>query len=167
MQNFHPKTYIMKLRFLLPLFLLAPLSACAGHEYMDIHSSTGSLLRQYLLSGVRSITFDADDQMLVQLTDGTSSAFRLDGVSTLTFTDVLSPTAVRTPAAGQPALRWLGDAIVVSGLETGAARLSVCDASGHTLLRTVATEGQTVSLATLPRGVYIVRVSGMTMKVTR
>lgn len=141
---------------LLPMFAPAAMAGTA----LVVAKSDGTT-ETFLLSQKPEISFGAAD-CTVSTADCTVSIPRGD-IADFHFSDVA--TAISSPSAeGGVSVRIAGGAVTIQGAQPSG--VSVSDASGKAVNASVATSGTacTVSLAGLPKGIYIVKYGKNTIK---
>lgn len=145
-------------KILLSLVLAIALSGSASaYNYLTIATST--VESSVALAQVKKITFSGSD-LVVTSTDGTETRVGLSTLDRLYFSD--EPTAVR--AARQDGLSFRNGRVVASGQGV----LSVYNSSGAIVRQqTVGSSRTEVNIATLPAGIYIVRLGNQTIKIAK
>ena len=151
--------FYMKLRLLLILSLLSALSAYADEARVVIRQkSGGETVLQLDTNPV--ITFSGED--MVVTTSLTSISFPLADVDSYTASD--GTTGIR-PVVSAP--RFADGRIIFSGLAAGSV-VSVYTPDGRLISRQRADgSGRAdISLASLPKGIYVVRAQDNSIKIT-
>jgi hypothetical protein len=151
--------------------ILCALCACsvivqAQVNYLCVHKKDATA-RSFKLSGLRKITFTADNMVVQPAVDG-ASLFAFDTVSKLTFER--SETRLAPPTVGSPlSIRYdspSGNVVIRSDKPLG--RIEVYSVQG-VLVRSVHTSSETVEIALsgLPAGMYIVKTVETVAKILR
>lgn len=145
-------------KLLLSLVLCVGLTASAGtYNYLTI--ATTAVESSVALNQLKKITFEGNN-LVVTTTDGTQSSFELATLNRLFFSD--EPTAVRT--VRQEGLSYRNGRIVANGQGV----LSVYNASGALIRQqAVGSSRSELNIATLPTGIYIVKLGSQTLKIAK
>lgn len=113
---------------------------------------------------VRRITFEGGN-MVTLMTDGTQRSVPIADIDKCLFS-VPTQTGIGQAAMPQPAVRFAGDEMTVSGAADG--ETAVIAADGAVVQRGRAAGGTvTLSLAGLPKGVYVVKTPSGTFKIMK
>lgn len=134
-------------------------------DYSFLTFQYGGVQQSVALTSLKKITFSGG-KMLATTADGVHS-FDLNTMEKMFFS--ATATALTTTTADCIGLVYdAASQTVRVGGNTGGAMLNVYFLNGSLALRTpVAAEGASVSLASLPKGVYVVKLNGQTLKITR
>lgn len=134
-------------------------------DYGFLTFQYGGVQKSVALASMKKITFSGG-KMLAATTDGVHS-FDLNTMEKMFFSS--TATALTTVSADRTGLSYdAASQTVQVGEQGGNATLHVYFLNGSLALRTpVPAGGTTVSLATLPKGVYVVKLNGQTLKITR
>ncbi len=119
---------------------------------------------------IRTLTFTTDG-VVVNKADGSTYSAAFADLSTLTFYDAqtaIHPIFTDNVAQGTIALSRSGQDLTLSGLGTTApVRAVVYDALGRQVTSIAVADGQSFSVAALPKGVYLLKLNQTTFKFTR
>ena len=145
-------------KLFMSLVLTFALSAAANaYNYLTIASD--AVESSVALTQLKKITFSGTD-LVVTTTDGTETRTSLSTLKSLYFSD--EPTAVRT--VRQDGLSFRNGRIVANGKGV----LSIYNSSGSLVRQqSVSSSRSEVNIATLPAGIYIVRLGNQTIKIAK
>lgn len=137
-------------------------STSAWGQTMVVYSSNGSEAGRYALAETTRMIF-GEESMTVKTADTESATFSLGQIRCIKFEDPTSIQGITTSTAKLRA-RLSGDFIVVEGLsgETADARIVALNGSEVMLLNR--SGGQPINVASLPHGIYILRVKDLSFK---
>ena len=145
-------------KLFMSLVLAFALSAAANaYNYLTIASD--AVESSVALTQLEKITFSGTDLVVTSI-DGTETRTSLSTLKSLYFSD--EPTAVRT--VRQDGLSFRNGHIVANGQGV----LSVYNANGSLVRQqSVSSSRSEVNIATLPAGIYIVRLGNQTIKIVK
>lgn len=145
-------------KLLLSFVLTFALSAVANaYNYLTIASD--AVESSVALKQLKKITFSGNE-LVVTTTDGTETRTDLSALKRLYFSD--EPTAVRS--VRQDDLTFRNGRIVANGQGV----LSVYNASGALMRQQMVSSSRSeVNIATLPAGIYIVRLGNKSIKIAK
>lgn len=145
-------------KLFMSLVLAFALSAAANaYNYLTIASD--AVESSVALTQLKKITFSGTDLVVTSI-DGTETRTSLSTLKSLYFSD--EPTAVRT--VRQDGLSFRNGHIVANGQGV----LSVYNANGSLVRQqSVSSSRSEVNIATLPAGIYIVRLGNQTIKIAK
>ena len=151
----------MKKLLLSAVALLGSIAALAADDALNLTMKDGTT-HSFVLAQKPVITMG--DGNLYVSTDNATATYRLHEVSHYAFGD--ASTGISAAAAATGVMRQ-GDNIVFGGVS--ADRVAVSSLGGAAVAAAVsaADNGTVVSLASLPSGVYIIKVGGTTVKVSK
>lgn len=151
------------------LFVAAVASLLAASATADdkVVVVTASGENSYPIGEVQRIDFSAG-ALTVLKTDGEGTTYAFDQVKRIVFDQ--APTSIEKPAAMQQQRLTLtvsadGSTLRVNGWQQGqSASMELYSAGGGSVARQKGWSGETVDIASLPHGVYIIRVGNQTAK---
>lgn len=151
----------MKKLILSAVALLGSIATLAADDALNLTMKDGTT-HSFVLAQKPVITMG--DGNLYVSTDNATATYRLHEVSHYAFGD--ASTGISAAAAATGVMRQ-GDNIVFGGVS--ADRVAVSSLGGAAVAAAVsaADNGTVVSLASLPSGVYIIKVGGTTVKVSK
>lgn len=116
------------------------------------------------ISSLQKITFE-DGDIILHDVDNSSVEFSLGNVKKILFKGVPATSIKSTLAAPESQITFAfdGQSIRVSGLDKRAGA-TVCSTSGTVVARQTVENGESVNVAQLAKGVYVLNVSGKTFK---
>ena len=147
----------MKQLFMSFVLAFALCTSASAYNYLTIASD--AVESSVALNQLKKITFSGNE-LVVTSVDGTETRTDLATLKRLFFSD--EPTAVRT--VRQDALTFRNGHIVANGRGV----LSVYNAGGALIRQqTVNSSRAEMNIATLPAGIYIVRLGNQTIKIAK
>lgn len=159
----------IKPKHLAALLLWLPTALCAQSEaggsvrQLLVHTSAGEPSSFTLRVGDK-LTFGEGQAVLHQ--GETTHPFALATLSKLTFTTTL-PTSVHTAETATPSgILLRGNTLSAPGWNAPAG-VTIHAASGQVVYRNAQWKGETVTLPTLPHGIYILKMHNTHLKFTR
>lgn len=151
----------MKKLLLFSVFLLTTVLIPLSAQVVAVNSRSGSA-SNYEMSGVRCIRF-ANGQMTVVKTDGTTSVYSVAGVSALSFQAVTSGI---TSAVNPSSFSYQSGCITMNAATASPA--FIINTKGQVVRTFDLNEGlNTLSVVTLPPGIYILRAGTTNFKFCR
>jgi len=148
----------MKKMLLVAIATICSLSAFADDLNLYIIDSSNTEA-SYPVSSLQKITFESGN-VVVTTTSGTTASTAISDVSKMYFGT--ASTAIETAQAAQD-IAFDGQNITV----LGGGKVSVFQPSGALVASATADDGQTISLQTLPKGIYVVKMDGKSFKVVK
>ena len=151
-------------KLLLSTLALAGCMAASAQDQptMSIDFGDGHVYDTEIMS-LQKITFE-DGHMILHNTDESAAEFAVGDVQKIIFKGVETSikNTVATPES-QLAFAFDGQNIRVSGLDKRAGA-TVCSTSGTVVARQTVENGQSINVAQLAKGVYVLSVNGKTFK---
>ena len=117
------------------------------------------------IADIRKISFD-NGLMAITSKDGNASSIAMNSVMSLKFTDDANFISALKDGKSAIAPYCNGEWMGVKGLN-GETKAIVCDAAGRIVISLDRWNGSPVSIATLPKGVYILKVNDSSIKFTK
>ncbi|MBQ5627596.1 MAG: T9SS type A sorting domain-containing protein [Bacteroidaceae bacterium] len=149
-----------KLLFIISFIAMATV-ATAQHMVVEMTDSNNQVVK---LESLRQITFNGTTVNIEQ-TDGTKSSTSMGNIGRIYFGD-LSSIADINAQSGNLVEYLSADEITINS-EAGST-VAIYGLTGVQLLtRRIDTQGEAVSIAGLPQGIYIVKANGRTTKIIK
>lgn len=152
-------------RHILPFLMMCavPISALDMHLYPKVGSSSS-----FSMSNIQKINFTSGNLVITQK-DASTQSFPLNSVSFLNFTDLATELPLKLKSAmntyPNPAQEQLN--IELQLFENQSAQLEIINLVGKVVVRTkLCNSTNTVSIAELPKGMYLCRVQNGTESTT-
>lgn len=151
-----------KLSTLLALSLMGTAGAMA-QSHLSVYLANGMPVQSFALADVGRITFDQTSMLITH--QGEATAIDLSTLKAIRFDDGVTTAvgAVSVPSGG---IRLVSGSLSAPGWQ-GARGLRVYSATGQLLLHKADWAGESVSLAALPHGTYIVKTASQTLKFSK
>lgn len=135
--------------------------ATAQHMVVEMTDSNNQVVK---LESLRQITFNGTTVDIEQ-TDGTKSSTSMGNIGRIYFGDHSSITDM--PAHSENLVEYLTTDEIAINSEAGS-MVTIYNLTGAQLLtRRIDTQGEAVSIAGLPQGIYIVKANGRTTKIIK
>ncbi len=148
-----------KLLFIISLLAIA---GTATAQHMVVETASGNEV--FTLENLKQITFDGTIVNIEQ-TDGTTSSASMGDIERIYFGDHTSIADIN--AQGGDLVEYLSHDDIAINSEAGS-MVTVYSLTGAQLLtRRIDTQGETISIAGLPKGIYIVKANGRTTKIIK
>ena len=147
------------------LSLLAVGNVRADQKMVVTDTSTSTVLGSYSLGDISKFAF-ADGQLTVTMSDESTHDIALSTTLKLQFGDDATAISQVGAAGGAMQVAYDGENISLSGLD-GAADAAVYSVGGQKVLGLKAWNGAPASVASLGRGVYILKVNNKSFKFVR
>ena len=148
-----------KLLFILSLIAFA---GTATAQHMVVETAGGNEV--FTLDNLKQITFNGITVNIEQ-TDGTKSSASMGNIKRIYFDDMSSIADIN--AQGGDLVEYLSHDDIAINSEAGS-MVTVYSLTGAQLLtRRIDTQGETISIAGLPQGIYIVKANGRTTKIIK
>lgn len=153
----------MKKILLFPILLLAAIVARADEQKLQIWLSTGKVMTIKLSENPS--TRYVDGNLVIQSSNANIS-FPLEQVKKYTYS--ANPAAISSPEVLGCEFSLDGETLTFTGLKRGT-EITVYSLSGQLLRQqTTGSEAVTVvSVSSFPTGVYLVKINGVTYKITK
>ena len=149
-----------KLLFIISLLAIAG-TATAQHMVVE---RDGQENKVFSLESLKQITFDGTI-VNMELNDGTKSSTSMGNIKRIYFSDLSS--IVKMPAQSENFVVYLSTDEIAINSEAGST-VVIYGLTGTQLLTTrIDTQGEAVSIAGLPQGIYIVKANGRTTKIIK
>lgn len=147
------------------LALLTSLGAQADDTETWLVVEQGASHSPFAISGVQRVNF-GDDALTVVEADK-ESAFDYTTVSRISFTQN-EPSAIDKPATSSNTLKLSSNdgCLTVAGLDAPT-QLSLYSQSGASVMQINGYQGASVSLSSLPNGIYVLKVNNQTFKIVK
>lgn len=151
--------------YLIGISLLLVTSTAIANNTRNIRISGAMGEAVYAVNEVRSIKFDATDNMVLNLHDGSHLMWGLNEVGTMNFMQVFP--------AQQTAVRHIAGHIVnfANGILSLQGRagchVGLWDIYGQLITDGIINEIWTYNMQTLPKGIYVVRIGSETFKIMK
>lgn len=136
--------------------------ALAQADHLTVFAPDGTEAATVALADIGKITFDAADNLCIDLTEGEPVRLALDGVGSIKFGE--GGTTAISPATQAAATICKRGSIITIGQLPRAAAVSVVSAGGHTVLTRPAFQGGEINVQSLAPGMYIIRVGKQSFK---
>ena len=148
-------------RILTILFALVTLPVAAQHMLIEKNAGGNQVID---LADLKQITFDGI-KVNIEQTDGTTSSASMGDIERIYFGDHTSIADIN--AQGGDLVEYLSHDDIAINSEAGS-MVTVYSLTGAQLLtRRIDTQGETISIAGLPQGIYIVKANGRTTKIIK
>lgn len=157
----------MKKKFyLLSMAILAAFPGMLSAQVQMQVKNMADETKTFVLDDIRKIAFAGSQFTVVT---STASPFDIDAVRSIKFTGFVSgiDTSPTAGAFGRLSFTRTGQSLTVSGWQGGEATAAVYSAGGQQLMANKSWSGQPISIAALPKGVYILKINNQTIKFTR
>ena len=148
-----------KLLFIISLLAIA---GTATAQHMVVETAGGNEV--FTLENLKQITFSGTTVNIEQ-TDGTTSSASMGSIERIYFSDLSSIADIN--AQGGNLVEYLSFDEIAINSEAGST-VAIYSLTGAQLLsRRIDTQGETISIAALPQGIYIVKANGRTTKIIK
>ncbi len=135
--------------------------ATAQHMVVEMTDSNNQVVK---LESLRQITFNGTTVNIEQ-TDGTKSSTSMGNIGRIYFGDLSSIADM--PAHSEDLVEYLTTDEIAINSEAGS-MVTIYNLTGAQLLtRQIDAEGETISIAGLPQGIYIVKANERTTKIIK
>ena len=136
-------------------------AATAQHMVVEMADSNSRVVQ---LENLKQITFNGTTVNIEQ-TDGTKSSASMDNIKRIYFDDMSSIADIN--AQGGDLVEYLSHDDIAINSEAGST-VAIYSLTGAQLLtRRIDTQGEAISIAGLPQGIYIVKANGRTTKIIK
>lgn len=136
-------------------------AATAQHMVVEMADSNSRVVQ---LENLKQITFDGITVNIEQ-TDGTKSSASMGNIKRIYFDDMSSIADIN--AQGGDLVEYLSHDDIAINSEAGST-VAIYSLTGAQLLtRRIDTQGEAISIAGLPQGIYIVKANGRTTKIIK
>ena len=136
-------------------------AATAQHMVVEMTDSNSRVVQ---LENLKQITFDGITVNIEQ-TDGTKSSASMGNIKRIYFDDMSSIADIN--AQGGDLVEYLSHDDIAINSEAGST-VAIYSLTGAQLLtRRIDTQGEAISIAGLPQGIYIVKANGRTTKIIK
>ena len=148
-----------KLLFIISLLAIA---GTATAQHMVVETAGGNEV--FTLDNLKQITFNGTTVNIEQ-TDGTTSSASMGSIERIYFSDLSSIADIN--AQGGNLVEYLSFDEIAINSEAGST-VAIYSLTGAQLLsRRIDTQGETISIAALPQGIYIVKANERTTKIIK
>ena len=148
-----------KLLFILSLIAFA---GTATAQHMVVETAGGNEV--FTLDNLKQITFSGTTVNIEQ-TDGTTSSASMGSIERIYFSDLSSIADM--PAQSGNLVEYISFDEIAINCEAGST-VAIYSLTGAQLLsRRIDTQGEAISIAGLPQGIYIVKANGRTTKIIK
>ena len=148
-----------KLLFIISLLAIA---GTATAQHMVVETAGGNEV--FTLDNLKQITFSGTTVNIEQ-TDGTTSSASMGSIERIYFSDLSSIADM--PAQSGNLVEYISFDEIAINSEAGST-VAIYSLTGAQLLsRRIDTQGEAVSIAALPQGIYIVKANGRTTKIIK
>ena len=148
-----------KLLFILSLIAFA---GTATAQHMVVETAGGNEV--FTLDNLKQITFSGTTVNIEQ-TDGTTSSASMGSIERIYFSDLSSIADM--PAQSGNLVEYISFDEIAINSEAGST-VAIYSLTGAQLLtRRIDTQGEAISIAGLPQGIYIVKANGRTTKIIK
>ena len=135
--------------------------ATAQHMVVEMTDSNNQVVK---LENLKQITFNGTTVNIEQ-TDGTKSSTSMGNIGRIYFGDLSSIADM--PAHSENLVEYLTTDEIAINSEAGS-MVTIYNLTGAQLLtRRIDTQGEAISIAGLPQGIYIVKANGRTTKIIK
>ena len=149
-----------KLLFIISLLAIAG-TATAQHMVVE---TAGQENKVFSLESLKQITFD-DTTVNIEQTDGTKSSASMGDIERIYFGNFSSISDIN--ALSGNLVEYISHDEIAINSEAGST-ITIYGLTGTQLLtRRIYTQGEAVSIADLPQGIYIVKANGRTTKIIK
>lgn len=136
-------------------------AATAQHMVVEMADSNSRVVQ---LENLKQITFDGITVNIEQ-TDGTKSSASMSNIKRIYFDDMSSIADIN--AQGGDLVEYLSHDEIAINSQAGS-MVTLYNLTGAQLLtRRIDTQGEAISIAGLPQGIYIVKANGRTTKIIK
>ena len=135
--------------------------ATAQHMVVEMTDSNSQVMK---LEDLKQITFDGTTVNIEQ-TDGTKSSTSMGYIGRIYFGDHSSITDM--PAHSENLVEYLTTDEIAINSEAGSTVVIYGLTGVQLLTRRIDTQGEAISIAGLPQGIYIVKANGRTTKIIK
>ena len=149
-----------KLLFIISLLAIAG-TATAQHMVVE---RDGQENKVFSLESLKQITFDGTI-VNMELNDGTKSSTSMGNIKRIYFSDLSS--IVKMPAQSENFVVYLSTDEIAINSEAGSTVVIYGLTGAQLLTRRIDTQGEAISIAGLPQGIYIVKANGRTTKIIK
>ena len=149
-----------KLLFIISLLAIAG-TATAQHMVVE---RDGQENKVFSLESLKQITFDGTI-VNMELNDGTKSCTSMGNIKRIYFSDLSS--IVKMPAQSENFVVYLSTDEIAINSEAGSTVVIYGLTGAQLLTRRIDTQGEAISIAGLPQGIYIVKANGRTTKIIK
>lgn len=150
-------------KLLLVCVMAASAAVANAQNTMVVHSANDATKSGTKLEEINKLTF-AGNKMVVEMNNGAASkTYDLNAFNKVTFESTSVNIAGTTVEREGLKFSFDGSIISVSGLKEPAAAV-VYDASGAAMESLAAWDGKRLSVASLPKGMYMLSVNGVAYK---
>lgn len=149
-----------KLLFIISLLAIAG-TATAQHMVVEMTDSNNQVVK---LESLRQITFNGTTVNIEQ-TDGTTSSASMGSIERIYFGDLSSIADM--PAHSENLVEYLTTDEIAINSEAGSTVIIYGLTGTQLLTRRIDTQGEAVSIAGLPQGIYIVKANERTTKIIK
>lgn len=149
----------------LAMLLFATTHTVADNKVMVVNGSSGSPVA-VSLSQIRSVKFAGSSIQLFLLDESVGTlTIAYDGQSSIKFADE-APTGIDLPKANKGAeIAYAGNTLSAKGLDGASVTLYGVD--GRQVMHFADWDGSPVNLATLSKGVYVLKVNNQSFKILK
>ena len=148
-----------KLLFIISLLAIA---GTATAQHMVVETAGGNEV--FTLDNLKQITFSGTTVNIEQ-TDGTTSSASMGSIERIYFSDLSSIADM--PAQSGNLVEYISFDEIAINSEAGST-VAIYSLTGAQLLsRRIDTQGEAISIAGLPQGIYIVKANGRTTKIIK
>lgn len=148
-----------KLLFIISLLAIA---GTATAQHMVVETAGGNEV--FTLENLKQITFSGTTVNIEQ-TDGTTSSASMGSIERIYFSDLSSIADM--PAQSGNLVEYISFDEIAINCEAGST-VAIYSLTGAQLLsRRIDTQGEAISIAGLPQGIYIVKANGRTTKIIK
>ena len=148
-----------KLLFIISFIAIA---GTATAQHMVVETAGGNEV--FTLDNLKQITFNGTTVNIEQ-TDGTQSSASMGNIKRIYFDDMSSIADIN--AQGGDLVEYLSHDDIAINSEAGST-VAIYSLTGAQLLtRRIDTQGEAISIAGLPQGIYIVKANGRTTKIIK
>ena len=148
-----------KLLFIISLLAIA---GTATAQHMVVETAGGNEV--FTLENLKQITFSGTTVNIEQ-TDGTTSSASMGSIERIYFSDLSSIADINAQSGNL--VEYISFDEIAINSEAGS-MVTVYSLTGAQLLtRRIDTQGETISIAALPQGIYIVKANGRTTKIIK
>lgn len=151
--------------FLLALAFGAGGTAAEAQESLVVYNAAGAEAQSFALTDIVKITL-GDDDVTVVTSGSKASTFKYDDVRSIKFSNL---TTGITPAqiTGSDLKLYLRNGMIGAENAVKPAKAMIFDLSGRAVMTRDGWDGTPFSVASLAKGVYILKVNNNTLKFTR
>ena len=148
-----------KLLFIISLLAIA---VTATAQHMVVETAGGNEV--FTLENLKQITFSGTTVNIEQ-TDGTTSSASMGSIERIYFSDLSSIADM--PAQSGNLVEYISFDEIAINSEAGSTVVIYGLTGTQLLTRRIDTQGEAVSIAALPQGIYIVKANGRTTKIIK